>query len=90
MEMMTLKLRGRDAEGNERYRSYYLVTDGGRMAGRGRASVIPMSIGAPMPEHDHVEVDEGGEEHALIKLVHTLLALPGNEGLVAELNDRPT
>lgn len=90
MEMMTLKLRGRDAEGNERYRSYYLVTDGGRMAGRGHASVIPMSIGAPMPEHDHVEVDEGGEEHALIKLVHTLLALPGNEGLVAELNDRPT
>ncbi len=90
MEMMTLKLRGRDAEGNERYRSYYLVTDGGRMAGRGRASVIPMSIGAPMPEHDHVEVDEGGEEHALIKLVHTLLALPGNEGLVAELNDRPS
>lgn len=90
MEMMTLKLRGRDAEGNERYRSYYLVTDGGRMAGRGRASVIPMSIGAPMPEHDHVEVDEGGEEHALIKLVDTLLALPGNEGLVAELNDRPT
>ncbi|MFN3595549.1 MAG: hypothetical protein ACK4TK_12860, partial [Thiobacillaceae bacterium] len=77
MEMMTLKLRGRDAEGNERYRSYYLVTDGGRMAGRGRASVIPMSIGAPMPEYDHVEVDEGGEEHALIELVHTLLALPG-------------
>lgn len=90
MEMMTLKLRGRDAEGNERYRSYYLVTDGGRMAGRGRASVIPMSIGAPMPEYDHVEVDEGGEEHALIELVHTLLALPGKEGLVAELNDRPT
>lgn len=90
MEMMTLKLRGQDADGAERYRSYYLVTDGGRMAGRGRASVIPMSAGAPMPERDHVEVDEGGEEHALMKLVHTLLALPGNAGLVAELNDRPS
>lgn len=90
MEMMTLKLRGRDAQGVECYRSYYLVTDGGRLAGRGRASVIPMSIGAPMPECDHVEVDEGGEEHALIKLVQVLLALPGNAGLKAELNDRPS
>lgn len=90
MEMMTLKLRGRDAEGHERYRSDYLVTDGGRMAGRGRASVIPLSMGAPMPQFDHVEVDQGGEEHALLKLVHALLALPGNEGLVAELDDRPS
>lgn len=90
MEMMTLKLRGRDADGNECYRSDYLVTDGGRRAGRGRASVIPMSVGAPMPEHDHVEVDQGSEAHALIRLVHTPLALPGNAGLVAELNDRPS
>jgi hypothetical protein len=90
MEMMTLKLYGRDADGAERHRSYYLITDGGRMSGRGRASVIPMSIGAPMPERDHVEVDQGGEEHALMMLVHTLLGLPGNAGLKAELNDRPT
>lgn len=90
MEMMTLKLHGQGADGVELYRSYYLVTDGGRMAGRGRASVIPMSVGAPMPERDHVEVDQGGEEHALMKLVNALLALPGNEGLVAELNDRPS
>lgn len=90
MEMMTLKLHGRGADGVELYRSYYLVTDGGRMAGRGRASVIPMSVGAPMPERDYVEVDQGGEEHALMKLVNALLALPGNEGLVAELNDRPS
>lgn len=90
MEMMTLKLHGQDADGVELYRSYYLVTDGGRMAGRGRASVIPMSVGAPMPECDHVEVDQGGEELALMKLVNALLALPGNKGLVAELNDRPS
>jgi len=90
MEMMTLKLRGTDADGVSAYRSYYLVTDGGRMAGRGRASAIPMSKDAPMPATDFVEVDQGGEEKALRDLVHTLLALPGNQGLVAELNDRPT
>lgn len=67
-------------------RSYYLVTDGGR----GRASVIPMSAGAPMPEQDFVEVRQGGEEMALKTMVDTLLALPGNRGLIAELDDRPS
>jgi hypothetical protein len=90
MEMMTLKLRGVAADNTETYRSYYLVTDGGRMTGRGRASAIPMSPGAPMPAADFVEVSQGGEEKALHDLVHTLLALSGNEGLVAELNDNPS
>jgi hypothetical protein len=90
METMTLKLRGMSPENAQTYRSYYLVTDGGRMAGRGRASAIPMSSGAPMPERDFVEVQRGGEEQALKNLVDTLLALPGNQGLVAELNDRPS
>lgn len=89
MEMMTLKLRGTDESGAERHRSYYLVTDGGHMAGRGRASAIPMSSGAPMPEQDFVEVSRGGEEKALADLVNRLLALPGNQGLVAELNGNP-
>lgn len=90
MENITLKLRGKDADGNEIYRSYFLVTDGGRLAGTGRASVIPMSRDAPMPESDHVEVDRGGEEEAAARLIKTLLALPGNAGLVAELDDNPT
>ena len=60
------------------------------MAGQGRASAIPMSAGAPMPEKDFVEVSRGGEEKALTDLINTLLTLPGNEGLVAELNDRPS
>lgn len=90
METMTLKLRGMSADNAQTYRSYYLVTDGGHMAGRGRASAIPMSAGAPMPEEDFVEVSRGGEERALKELVDTLLALPGNQGLVAELNDRPS
>lgn len=90
METMTLKLRGMSPDNVQTYRSYYLVTDGGHMAGRGRASAIPMSAGAPMPEEDFVEVSRGGEERALKELVDALLTLPGNQGLVAELNDRPS
>jgi hypothetical protein len=90
METLTLKLRGKDADGGEIYRSYYLVTDGGRLAGHGRASVIPMSKGAPMPPRDFVEVREGGEEEALVQLISLLLAMPGNQGLVSELNETPS
>jgi hypothetical protein len=90
METLTLKLRGRQQNGGEVYRSYFLVTDGGRLAGRGRASVIPMSVGAPMPDPEFVEVRQGGEEEAVSLLIERLLALPGNQGLVAELNDRPS
>lgn len=90
MKNMTLKLRGKDADGNEVYRSYFIVTDGGRLAGTGRASVIPMSKGAPMPAHEHVEVNQGGEEEAAARLIKTLLALPGNAGLVAEVDDNPS
>ena len=90
METMTLKLRGKFDDGSEAYRSYYLVTDGGRMNGRGRASAIPMSKGAPMPPADFVEVRQGGEEEAITRLINALLALPGNAGLMAELNETPT
>lgn len=90
MEMMTLKLHGTTPENADTYRSYYLVTDGGHMAGLGRASAIPMSAGAPMPSQDFIEVRSGGEEKALLDLVNALLSLPGNQGLTAELNDRPS
>lgn len=90
METLTLKLRGLTHDGCEIYRSYYLVTDGGRNAGRGRASVIPMSKGAPMPPQDFVEVSLGGEEEAAALLIKTLLTLPDNQGLKAELNDTPS
>jgi hypothetical protein len=90
METFTLKLRGKHEDGSEIYRSYYLITDGGRMAGRGRASVIPMSKDAPMPPQDFVEVKQGGEDRAVAQIVENLLALPGNHGLAAELNDTPS
>lgn len=90
MEMMTLKLNGMTADGVKRYRSYYLVTDGGRMAGIGRASAIPMSAGAPMPAADFVEVSAGGEERALKQLVEVLCALPGNEDMSVDLDLNPS
>ena len=43
-----------------------------------------------MPEAAFVEVRQGGEERALSQLIDILLALPGNQGLVAELNDTPS
>lgn len=90
METLTLKLRGKDENGGELYRSYYLVTDGGNGVGRGRASVIPMSRGAPMPPLASVAVSSGGEQAALSKLLDSLLKLPGNQGLEGKLDDNPS
>jgi len=90
METVTLKMHGKAADGSSVYRSYYLIIDGGRLAGRGRATAVPMSSQAPMPEQDFVEVQKGGEEEAIAQLINTLLALEGNQGLIAELNDRPS
>ena len=90
METVKLTLRGPLKDGNGVYRSYFLVTDGGRNAGRGRATAIPLSIGAPLPQPEFVEVNTGGEEEALSRLIQRLLSLPGNAGLAAELNDTPT
>ncbi len=87
METMKLTLTGKDESGTEIYRSYFLVTDGGSVAGKGRASVIPMTGQAPMPTPEHFEVGDGGEEHAIKLLVDHLLALPGNQGLIAELSE---
>jgi len=89
METMKLTLTGKDRTGSEIYRSYFLVTDGGAMAGRGRASVIAMTGHTPMPDSDHLAVSDGGEELALKLMVASVLALPGNQGLVAALS-RPT
>ena len=85
METIKLTLTGKDEHGAEIYRSYFLVTDGGAMASKGHASVIPMTGLAPMPEPDDVEVSDGGEERAGRLLLDTVLALPGNRGLVSAL-----
>lgn len=89
METFKLTLTHRDESGVEHYRSCFLVTDGGVMAGKGRASVIPLTGQAPMPEPDYVEVRVGGEERAIAMMLDILLALPGNRGWHSSLS-QPT
>jgi hypothetical protein len=76
----SLRLTGTLDDGAEVYRSYYLVADFGA-AGSGKASIIPMSIGAPMPDEDPPGVQHGGEEAALKAAADAIKALPGNRGL---------
>jgi hypothetical protein len=76
----SLRLTGTLNDGAEVYRSYYLVADFAPH-GAGRASIIPMSLGAPMPEADQFDVKYGGEEGALKEAAELIKALPGNEGL---------
>lgn len=78
-----LRLKGTLNDGAEVYRSYYLVADFGA-SGSGKASIIPMSIGAPMPDDDHLAVAHGGEEAALKAAAEAIKALPGNQGLAVQ------
>jgi len=75
-----LRLTGCLDDGAEVYRSYYLVADFGA-SGSGKSSVIPLSLGAPMPEEDHLVVEHGGEAAALKAAAEAIKALPGNRGL---------
>ena len=55
--------------------------------GRGRASIIPLSLGAPLPDEDPAVYD--GEEAALNAAVAAIGALPGNRGLEARVAINP-
>lgn len=76
----SLRLTGTLDDGAEVYRSYYLVADFGQH-GSGKSSIIPLSLGAPMPDDDHLTVKYGGEEAALKAAAEAIKALPGNQGL---------
>lgn len=76
----SLRLTGTLNDGAEVYRSYYLIADFGA-SGSGKASIVPMSIGAPMPDDDHLAVKYGGEEAALKAAAEAIKALPANAGL---------
>jgi len=80
--MMTasIRLTGTLDDGAEVHRSYYLVADFGS-SGSGKSSIIPLSLGAPMPDDDHMTVKYGGEEMALKAAAEVIKALPGNLGL---------
>ena len=76
----SLRLTGTLSDGAEVYRSYYLVADFGS-SGSGKSSISPLSLGAPMPDDDHLTVKYGGEEAALKAAAEVIKALPGNQGL---------
>ena len=80
--MMTasIRLTGTLDDGAEVHRSYYLVADFGS-SGSGKSSIIPLSLGAPMPDDDHLTVKYGGEEMALKAAAEAIKAVPGNHGL---------
>lgn len=84
----SLRLTGTLDDGAEVYRSYYLVADFAPHGG-GRASIIPMSLGAPMPDEDQFEVTRGGEEGALKEAAERIKALPANHGLDAHAAINP-
>ncbi|KVW96816.1 hypothetical protein [Thiobacillus denitrificans] len=76
----SLRLTGTLDDGAEVVRSYYLVADFGQHGG-GKSSIIPLSMGAPMPDDDRLTVKTGGEEAALKAAAEAIKALPGNQGL---------
>ena len=76
----SLRLTGTLSDGAEVYRSYYLVADFGEH-GSGTSSIIPLSLGAPMPGDEYMTVKYGGEEMALKATAEAIKALPGNQGL---------
>jgi hypothetical protein len=51
--------------------------------------IIPMSMGAPMPDDAHLTVKTGGEEAALKAAAEAIKALPGNQGLAARVVINP-
>ena len=70
------------------FRKYYLVADFSDVRGQGKASIIPLSIGAPMPDNEHLTV-KGGESEALIAATDLIKRLPGNAGFDAKIDFDP-
>lgn len=84
----SIRLTGTLDDGAKVYRSYYLVADFGS-SGSGKSSIIPMSMGAPMPDDDHLMVRYGSEEAALKAAAEAIKALPGNHGLEVKVVINP-
>ncbi len=85
----TLKLTRSLDDGASGYRKYYLVADFGTARGQGKASIIALSVGAPMPETDQMTV-RGGENEAILAAIDVIRELPDNEGYTAEVNLEPS
>jgi len=85
----TFKLIRTADDGAEMFRKYYLVADFADVRGQGKASIIPLSVGAPMPDDEHLTV-KGGENEALIAATDLIKGLPGNAGFAAKIDFDPS
>ncbi len=85
----TLKLTRTADDGAEMFRKYYLVADFADVRGQGKASIIPLSVGAPMPEAEHLTV-KGGESEALMAAADVIKGLPGNSGFEVKIDFDPS
>lgn len=85
----TLKLTRSLDDGGSSYRKYYLVADFAATRGQGKASIIALSIGAPMPAADQMTV-RGGENEAILKAIDGIRELRDNQGYVAEVDLEPS
>lgn len=85
----TIRFTGKAANGNELYRSYYLVADDDGSSGAGKSSIVPMSAQAAMPDKDHFSVKSGGGKAALEYVIKLLSELPSNQGLTFSVNHNP-
>ena len=80
----SLRLSGTLSDGAEVCRNYYLVADFGAHPG-GASAVIPLTLGAPIPDAARLTVKTGGETAALKVAVEAIRALPGNRGLAVRV-----
>ena len=85
----TFRLTRTADDGAEMFRKYYLVADFADVRGQGKASIIPLSVGAPMPDDEHLTV-KGGENEALIAATDLIKGLPGNAGFAAKIDFDPS
>lgn len=85
----TLKLTRSLDDGGSGHRKYYLVADFAATRGQGKASIIALSVGAPMPAADQMTV-RGGENEAILKAIDVIRELPENEGYGAEVDLEPS
>lgn len=76
-------------DGAQMFRKYYLVADFGAVRGQGKASIIPLSAGAPMPDAEHLTV-KGGENEALMAAADAIKRLPGNAGFAVKIDFDPS
>ncbi len=84
----SLRLTGILGKGTEVARNYYLMADFGA-TGSGMVSIIPMSLGAPIPDDDHLAVEYASEEDALKAAAEVIKSLPGNQGLAVRVVINP-